>query len=122
MVIIYDNDHVVFFWIGYLKKASEIVCASLLDLCELSDEVKKGTATGKKVENYRNQAKNLQALMEPVIIGSNPLVSKFVEMENTIKICVEKLAKVKEYRSKLVVLVDYCKRISQGMYCINFSA
>ena len=111
----------VFFWIGYVKKASEIVCASLLDLCERSDDFKKGTATGKEVENYKNQADELQALKEPVVAGSTPLVSKLVEVENTIKICVEKLDKVKEYRSKLVVLVNYCKRISEGMYCVKFS-
>ena len=71
---------------------------------------------GKEVESYRKQTNELQALQEPMILESTPLVSKFVEVENTSKVCIEKLSKVKEYRSKLLVVVDYCSHISQGMY------
>ena len=97
------------------KGSSEIVHAAVCQLRKLCNNIKEGTVTGKEVENYRQQANKLQALCEAVNIGSTQLVPRFTEISKAMQDCLEKLKVVKEYRSKLFVVVDYCNDISKGM-------
>ena len=71
--------------------------------------------TGKEVEDYRKQTSKLRAVYEAANIGNTLLVPQFAKVSTAIQVCMKKLATVKEYRSKLVVVVNYCKRISEGM-------
>ena len=57
----------------------------------------------------------LRALYEAANIGSTLLAPTFAEVDCAIKVCIEKLTEVREYRWKLLVVVDYCKRISKGL-------
>ena len=98
-----------------LKETSEIVHAALRELTKLYNDIKKATVTGREIENYRRQSSRLQVLYEAANIGSTPLAPQFNEVKDAVEDCVKKLAAVKQYRSKLLVVVDYCKHISKGM-------
>ena len=98
-----------------MKDISETVHAALLQLNNLSDDIKNGIVTGKEVEGYRKQAK-LQVLYEAANIGKSPLVPQFTEVSIAIQVCVKKLEILEEYRSKLSVVMEYCKCISKGTY------
>ena len=100
-----------------MKDISETVHAALLQLNNLSDDIKKGVVTGKEVEGYREQiSKNkLQVLYEAANIGKTPLVPQFSEVSSAIEECVKKLRILKEHRVKLSVVMEYCKCISKGM-------
>ena len=97
-----------------MKEISEIVHAALIELTKLCDDIKKATVTGKEVEIYKRQSSRLQVLYEAANIGVTPLVPQFNEVKDAVEDCVKKLAAVKQYRSKLLVVVDYCKHISKG--------
>ena len=86
----------------------------MLELDKLYGAIKDGTVTGKEIEDYNKQANQLQALYEAAKVGNALLVCHFAEVNVALKVCVEKLVKVKKYRSKLLVVVDYCRRISKG--------
>lgn len=98
-----------------LKKISDIVHAALLEIAKLYDDIKKSTVTGKEIENYKEKAGRLQVLCEAANTGSAQLAPQFTQFSSAIQVCVEKLKVVKDYRLKLVVVMDYCKRISKGM-------
>ena len=83
---------------------------------KLYNDIKNGNITGKEVTDFKKQAGELQALYEAANIGSSLLAPQFAKVDNAIKVCIKKLDSVKEYRSKVVVVMDYCKRISKGMY------
>lgn len=95
-----------------LKEASEIVYAAVLELTTLCNDIEMGQVTGKEIENYRRQIDRLQLLYEAANVGSTQLAPQFVRINDGIKNCVKRLAKVIEYRSKLLVVVYYCKQIS----------
>ena len=97
-----------------LKETSEIVHAAVLELTTLYNDIEMGKVTGKEIQNYRRQINVLQVLYEAANIGSTKLAPEFVKVNDGVKDCVKKLAKVKEYRSKLLVVVYYCKQISKG--------
>ena len=99
-----------------LKDTSEIVHAAVLELIILCNDIEMGKVTGKEIENYRQQINGLQVLYEAANIGSTNFAPEFVKVNDGIKDCVKKLTKVKEYRSKLLVVVYYCKQISKGEY------
>ena len=107
------------FEVDDLKETSEIVHAAILELRKLYNDIKKATVTGKEIESYRRQSSRLQVLYEAAHIGSIPLACHFNEVKDAIEDCVKKLAAVKQYRSKLFVVVDYCKHISKGMLPVN---
>ena len=98
-----------------IKNISEIVHSALLTLNKLSVDIKKYTVTGEEAESYKKQISKFQALYEAANIGNTPLVPQFVEISNGIKACVQEVVAVKVYRSKLNVVMDYCKCISKGM-------
>ena len=98
-----------------MKETSEIVHAALIELAKLYNDIKKAKVTGKETEIYRRRSSRLQILYEAANIGVTPLVPQFNEVKDAVEDCVEKLAAVKQYRSKLLVVVDYCKHISKGM-------
>ena len=81
-----------------LKETSEIVHAAVLELTTLYDDIEMGKVTGKEIQNYRRQINVLQVLYEAANIGSTKLAPEFVKVNDGIKDCVKKLAKVKEYR------------------------
>ena len=99
-----------------VKETSEIVHAALKQLNSLPDNISKGAVTGKEVENYKKQANRLKVLCEAGNIGKSKLVPQFTEISIALQVCVDKLNMVKEYQVKLVVVKDYCKLISKGMY------
>ena len=103
------------FEVDDFKEACEIVHAALLELTKLYNDIKKATVTGKEIENYRRQSDRLQALYEAANIGSTPLAPQFNQVTNALEDCVKKLAAVKQYRSNLLAVADYCKHISKGM-------
>ena len=86
-----------------------------MEVVKLYDAIKKGTVTGKEIENYTEQASRLQVLCEAANTGSTHLAPQFTQFSSAIQVCVKKLETVKDYRLKLVVMMDYCKRISKGM-------
>ena len=98
-----------------MEETSEIVHAALLELTKLYSDIKKGTVTGREIESYRRQISRLQLLYEAAYIGTTPLACQFSEVKDAIEDCIKKLTAVKQYRSKLLVVVDYCKHISKGM-------
>lgn len=89
----------------------------MLKLTELCNDVKKGKVTEREIETLRVNAnyKVLQGLYEAANVGKSPLVPQFYEISTAMQVCVEKLKAVKECRIKLVVVMEYCKRISKGM-------
>ena len=96
-----------------LKETSEIVHAALLKLIKLHNDIKNGAVTGNEVKSYRNKADNLQCLCEAAKIVSS--VPQYDDISSAMEVCDKKLNIVKEYRLKLIVVVDYCKHISKGM-------
>ena len=98
-----------------MKDISEIVHTALVKLNKLSDDIKEAAVTGKEVESYRKQSSKLQVLYEAANIGNTPLVPQFIEVSIAINDCITKLEKLKEYRLKLTVVMDYCKCISKGI-------
>ena len=102
-----------------IKGTSEIVHSALKELSSLPDDIRNGAVTGKEVQYYEKQVSKLQALYEAANIGKMKLVPPFAKITDALKICVKKLNVVKQYRKKLVVVTDYCKLISEGMYTYN---
>ena len=98
-----------------MKDISETVHVALLQLKNLSDDIKNGAVTGKEVVSYRKQTRKLQVLYEAANIGNTPLVPQFTEVSIAIEECVKMLGILKEYRLKLSVVMEYCKCISKGM-------
>ena len=99
--------------VGDLKEISEIVHAALLRLIKLYDDIKIGAVTGNEIEHYRIKADKLQCLCEAAKIVMS--VPRYNEVSSAMEVCDKKLNTVREYRLKLIVVVDYCKRISKGM-------
>ena len=99
-----------------IKDISEIVHSALVTLNKLSVDIRGYTVTVEEAESYRKQISKFQSLYEAANIGHTPLVPQFAEISNGIEACVQKVVAVKEYRSKLNVVMDYCKCISKGMY------
>ena len=100
-----------------MKGISETVHAALLQLNNLSDNIKKGAVTGKEVKGYREKIikSKLQALYEAANIEKTSLLPQFTEVSSAIEECVKKLGILEEYRLKLSVVMEYCKCISKGM-------
>ena len=102
-----------------LKEASEIVYAALIELNQLHKHIKSGNITGKEVEEFMHppvdQANDLKILCEAANIGSVQLAPTFTELSSALEICKGKLEVIKEYKLKLFVVVEYCKRVSEGM-------
>ena len=104
-----------------LKETSEIVYAALRELNNLPNNITMGAVTGKEVENYRKKANSdrLQVLCDAGKIGESKLTPEFDDISKALKVCVEKLNMVKEYRLKLIVVKDYCKLISEGKHIVS---
>ena len=96
-----------------LKETSEIVHAALLRLIKLHDDIKIGAVTGNEIKIYRIEADNLRCLCEAAKDVTS--VPQYDQVSSAMDVCDEKLNKVREYRLKLKVVVDYCKKISKGM-------
>ena len=103
-----------------VKDISEIVYSALLRLNKLSVDIKEGAVTGKEVESFRKQISKLQVLYEAANTGNTSLVPQFIEISDAIEVCVEKIEAVKLYRSKLNVVMEYCKCISKGMQILYY--
>ena len=103
-----------------MKDINEFVHAALLKLKDLSVNIKTGAITGKEVEVYAEQINRLQDLYEAANIGVNPILPQFTEISDAIKDSVNILEAVKEYRTKLGVVMDYCKCISEGTYVFTY--
>lgn len=97
------------------KGTSEVVHAAVHALKKLCNDIKESAVTGKEVESYRKEANKLQILCEAANIGNTQLVPQFTEISEAIQECLDKLEVVKEYHSKLVVVVDYYNDISKSM-------
>lgn len=98
-----------------LRETSEIVHAALQELATLYNSVKSGEVTGVAVEHFRKETDQLQILYEAANIGNALLAPQFAEFSSALQVCVDIIKAVKMYRLKLVVVVDYCTRISKGM-------
>ena len=96
-----------------VKETSEIVHAALMTLIKLHGDIKNARVTGKEVETYRKEANNLHCLYEAVKTVIS--VPQYAEVSSALEVCVKKLNTVKVYRLKLIVVVHYYKRISEGM-------
>ena len=99
--------------VGDLKETSEIVHAALLRLIKLHDDIKIGAVTGNEIKHYRIKADNLQCLCEAAKMVAS--VPRYDEVSSAMEVCDKKLNTVREYRLKLIVVVDYCRHISKGM-------
>ena len=98
-----------------MKDLSDIVHVVLLKLRDLSVDIERGAITEKDIESYGVQYIGLQMLYEAAKIGNTSLLPQFTEIFEAIKECVKKLKMVREYRSKIEVVMEYCKHISKGM-------
>ena len=103
-----------------IKNISEIVHSALLRLNKLSVDINQCTITGKEAESFKEQITKLQILYENANTGITPLVPQFADISDALKACVQKLEGVKVYRSKLNVVMDYCKCVSKGMAMCEF--
>jgi len=95
-----------------LEKSSEIVYEAVNELKCLPECLTKGLVTVSQLDYYKKHEKELKLLYRIVDCDQT---STFVKVLNAIDLCFTKLTFLKEYRSKLCVVIDYCKIVSKGM-------
>ena len=99
-----------------LKSTSAIGYTALTEIIKCCDNIINKTITVQELTSYHEKKHHLELICNSVNSGKTKFCPEFSIICTSLDISFCKYTEVKEYLSKMKVLVEYCKPISNGMY------
>ena len=99
-----------------LRSASIIGYTALIEIIKCCNSIIDETITVQELTTYREKKNQLELICNGANSGKTKLCPEFSKTSASMDLSFRKYTDAKEYLSKMKVLVEYCRPISNGMY------